>query len=164
MEDLQYRSNGATLIPRSDGQAVVSPAGRVAVFTKRPVDVVFSVQAVVSLNSDGQRDTAFEQRVAAALDCGGDAGSFPDALSVTPEGKLLLAARSTVAGRQQLCVFRLNEDGGRDATFASNGRLIVQNAIFATHFPFRILLRSDGRILIVLLDAPPMQLHRPALL
>ena len=165
--DPTYGTGGATLIPSSQGSMAVSPVGALSVLTQRPAAAVYMF-GVAALLADGQRDPAFEQRALDALNCGPQfaAGSNPVGVTRWSGGKLLVAmgvaASPDLSAPRTLCVSRLNEDGSLDTSFATSGHLIFQTASLIDHFPFKILVRSDGRILIVLLDAPPYAIHRPA--
>ena len=156
--DASYGTGGATLIPSSEGSLAISPSGALIVLTIRPQLAAPSIFDVAALRPDGQRDTAFEQLALAALNCGSQfmPGSRPVGVTRWSGGKLLVAmgvAESQSLGSPRtLCVSRLNEDGSLDTSFATNGHLIFQTASLVNHFPFRILVRSDGRILIVMLD------------
>ena len=165
--DPTYGTGGATLIPSSDGSLAISPASALIVLTMRPT-LGLPVFGVAALQPNGQRDPALEQRALDALNCGPQfaAGSNPVGVTRWNGGKLLVAmgvaASLDLSAPRTLCVSRLNEDGSLDTSFASNGHLIFQTASLNDHFPFKILVRSDGRILIVLLDAPPYAIHKPA--
>jgi uncharacterized delta-60 repeat protein len=166
--DASYGSGGATLIPFNEGSLAISPSGALAVLTMPPQLAGPSIFGVAALRPDGQRDTAFEQLALAALNCGSQfmPGSFPVGVTRWSGGKLLVAMGVTesqsLGSPRTLCVSRLNEDGSLDTSFATNGHLIFQTASLVNDFPFKILVRSDGRILIVMLDALPHLIHMPA--
>ena len=163
--DQTYGTAGATLIPSSEGSMTVSPAGALTVLTMRPQTVAPSVLAVVALRPDGHEDTAFEQRAISALNCGPQfaVGSIPVGAIRWSAGKLLVAMgvseSPNFAPPRALCISRFNDDGSLDTSFATNGHLVFQSASLVNHFPFKILVRSDGRILIVMLDGPRYMIH-----
>jgi uncharacterized delta-60 repeat protein len=158
--DASYGTGGAALIPSSEGSLAITPSGAVIVLTMRAQIVAAPIFGVAALRPDGQRDPAYEQNALDALNCGPQftPGSVPVGVTRLIGGKLLVAMGVTplasMTPNRTLCVTRLNEDGSLDTAFATNGHLLFQSASLVNHFPFKILVRSDGRILVVLLDGP----------
>jgi hypothetical protein len=164
--DPAYGTQGLATLAFSQGSLVVSPLGRVTTFAMRPFLGTEPPQfGIAALDAAGARDTGFESRAVAAVNsC---AGAFDPAASTiryvaaaqTGE-RIVVAARWTRTDANQLfCVSRLNADGNLDTTFGVSGHQtfmsIPPNQVFRDSLaPFRVLVREDGGILVLL--SPPL--------
>jgi uncharacterized delta-60 repeat protein len=103
--------------------------------------------AIARYNSDGSLDTAFsgDGRLTLAIGAGYDtAGS----VAIQPDGKILLAGDSLIAGTADFTVVRLLSDGSLDATFGTGG--IVTTAVLASSdYSKDLILQPDGKIVVV---------------
>ena len=67
-------------------------------------------------------DPSFGTSGKVILDLGADTSSYANAMLLLPDGKFLLAGRSTPSGQSQTAIIlRLNSDGTIDTTFGSDG-------------------------------------------
>ncbi len=105
--------------------------------------------------------------LSAAINCGNAYSTLPTKLVTArhTNGRLLVAQllKRDATQQNEICITRLNQDGTRDTAFGSNGQTVMSDARLQSHFPFKIMVRSDGAINILLLDGPPKTLHQPAL-
>ncbi len=127
-------------------------------------------------DTNGQPDPLFnETAVAAAINCGPAYTEPPPSLSgaaplkmrtaIQGNNRLLIAQqlRHNLTNSNDICITRLNPDGTRDLTFGSSGQTVISDAGLASHFPFKILVRANGSINLLLLNGPPKSIHRPAM-
>ncbi len=135
---------------RDEAQAVAVQAdGKVvaAGWTQRVAgqDATMDV-AVARWNADGTLDSSFDGDGEWLLDLNGDMDRI-DAVLVQPDGKIVLAGRTTVGGQTDWLVMRLNPDGTLDSSFDGDGIFTLDHAGF-NDAAFALLLQADGRLLI----------------
>jgi hypothetical protein len=139
-------SYGNPYVEDGGGSIVVSPDGRVTSF--------IGSNRIVSLDPSGSRDERFESQATAAWKC---ANQFEPPLFVTSVAVARIDDRLVVATKwsdydapQRICVIRLNADGTLDPSFGIDGYQVFTEGIDARLEAFRVLVRSDGGILVVL--------------
>jgi uncharacterized delta-60 repeat protein len=122
-----------------DGRIVV--AGRVSDDRADESDV-----GVARFNADGSLDTTFGiiGRTRIDLSANWDEAT---AMTVQPDGRLVIAVAYSEVGNFAFGVLRLNADGSRDSGFGSNGFVATQLAAGQEN-PLGIALQSDGRIVV----------------
>jgi uncharacterized delta-60 repeat protein len=91
------------------------------------------------LHPDGPLDTEFGDDGRASIDFGGD--DFGNALARQPDGRILVAGRSTAAGA---IVARLRSNGTLDPSFGTGGRVTLPGGGSAN----AVLVQPDGRIVV----------------
>jgi uncharacterized delta-60 repeat protein len=138
--DFSGRSNGAGAIAmQSDGKIVVVGG---ALTAQGPGDF-----AVARYNSDGTLDTSFGSGGRVTTDFAGRSDNAT-AVTVQPDGKILVAGGADVAGTQiDFALVRYNSSGSLDSTFGSGGKVTTDfngglDAVTS------IGLQTDGRIVL----------------
>jgi uncharacterized delta-60 repeat protein len=91
------------------------------------------------LNPSGALDTSFGTGGKATVDFGGD--DFGQAMARQPDGRILLAGRSTTAGA---VVARLRANGALDPDFDGDGRVTVPGGGSLV----AVLVQPDGKVLV----------------
>ena len=161
--DVTYGEGGMATLPFSQGSVVVSADGRVTSFTIPAVLSGPAPFAVASLDAAGARDAAFESRARDALmGCGArftPAGPAVVSKAAARSGSGFVVATQWSGGT---CLARLNADGTLDASFGAGGFQLfptqrVKNA-------YRVLVRSDGGIVVVLRSEPELYFEPPVFL
>ena len=100
---------------------------------------------VFRLTSDGALDTSFNTSGIRLIDLGGTKDRA-GAVSVMPDGKILLAGETNAGVGRDLAVVRLSADGSIDNTFGTGGTVLVD--LGATDDAFTSLaVQNDGKIL-----------------
>ena len=171
--DSTYR-NGASL-GYSDTSITLASDGSLTAMSARQ-QMVGRHFILRRYDTNGQPDPLFnETAVAAAINCGPAyteptsslSGAAPLKMRTAIQGnnRLLVVQqlRHYITNSNDICITRLNPDGSRDLTFGSSGQTIISDAGLTNHFPFKILVRANGSINLLLLNAPPKSIHRPAL-
>jgi uncharacterized delta-60 repeat protein len=101
---------------------------------------------VFRLTSDGALDTTFNTTGIRLIDLGGTEDQA-GAVSVMPDGKILLAGETNAGVGSDLAVVRLNADGSVDSTFGTGGTVLLD--LGATDDAFTsIAVQNDGKILL----------------
>ena len=124
---------------QSDGRILVGGSSKVGSNT----DLDF---ALARLNSNGSLDTSFDAdgKVSAAL---GSSDDEAYAITLQPNGQIVLAGYATVSGSSDSAVVRFNSDGALDSRFDGDGK-----ATFAlstgTDNALGVALLNDGTIAI----------------
>jgi uncharacterized delta-60 repeat protein len=100
---------------------------------------------VFRLTSGGALDTSFNTSGIRLIDLGGTQDRA-GAVSVMPDGKILLAGETNAGVGRDLAVVRLNADGSVDSTFGIGGTVLLD--LGATDDAFTSLaVQNDGKIL-----------------
>jgi len=101
---------------------------------------------VFRLTSGGALDTSFNTSGIRLIDLGGTQDQA-GAVSVMPDGKILLAGETNAGVGMDLAVVRLNADGSGDSTFGTGGTVLLD--LGATDDAFTSLaVQNDGKILL----------------
>lgn len=101
---------------------------------------------VFRLTSGGALDTSFNTSGIRLIDLGGTQDRA-GAVSVMPDGKILLAGETNAGVGRDLAVVRLNADGSGDSTFGTGGTVLLD--LGATDDAFTSLaVQNDGKILL----------------
>jgi uncharacterized delta-60 repeat protein len=142
--DPTFGSGGKSLVfPGATGEAVaLAPDGAVAV-AGRSGSAGFLDFAVARLGSNGRLDPAFGANGTAVVPVGGgdDSGR---AVVAMPDGRLVVAGASVVAGLSEFGIVRLAPGGSLDGTFGLGGRFFTD---FGGGAAGRALaLAPDGRL------------------
>jgi uncharacterized delta-60 repeat protein len=151
--DESYGTSGLGILPYSEGSVVVSPNGRVTSFTLRPTGLFGHAFGVASLATNGVRDSGFEERATAAVQCGSRLGAsfqLSEASAVAVGEKIVVATvwGSPSPSAQALCVARLNSDGSLDSSFATQGIETFAPSESLFYRLKRVLVRADGEVLV----------------
>ncbi|MEY4863984.1 MAG: hypothetical protein RLZ51_2079, partial [Pseudomonadota bacterium] len=114
---------------------------------------------LVRLNKDGSRDTTFGLDGEAIFSVGSytDLGTgrviqtedIGSGIAVQVDGKILLGGYSWSGSSYQFSIVRLNADGSLDSNFGGDGKTIISTGGSSNYFGHKVLLQSDGSILIV---------------
>jgi uncharacterized delta-60 repeat protein len=133
----QNRSdNVLALVLQRDGKILVSGS------VTGPAQVESSI-FVARLNADGSPDSTFNSSLAAGLGTDLTAGEA-DGLALQSDGKIIVAATSTLLGMREIIVARLNTDGQLDTTFGQGGKVETQPDGFAGG----VVVQSDDKIVV----------------
>lgn len=122
-----------------DGKILV--AGRVSYSRGDESDV-----AVVRFNANGTLDTGFGGNGTRTFDLSAN-WDEATAITVQPDGKLVLAVAYSDAGNFAFGVLRLTTAGERDATFGGNG-FVFRHIGSGNDSPTALVLQADGRIVL----------------
>lgn len=117
----------------------LQPDGKVVVAGSAGVDA-----GVFRLTADGALDTSFDGDGRVAIDSGGLEAAH--ALALQPDGKVVVAGFTNVAGTQDVVVYRLNPNGSLDPSFDGDGRLGIDSG--GDEFAEDLAVQSDGKMLI----------------
>ncbi|MCP4305541.1 MAG: hypothetical protein GY788_11810, partial [bacterium] len=102
--------------------------------------------ALARYNADGTLDTSFsgDGMVTTTIGAGLDQG---ESVVVQPDGKILVAGRSTNGGNKDFTLVRYNADGTLDTSFSSDG--ILTTAIGSDDdIGYDVAMQDDGKILV----------------
>jgi uncharacterized delta-60 repeat protein len=124
---------------QSDGKIVV--AGRVSYSRGDESDV-----GVVRFNADGKLDTGFGSNGTRTFDLSAN-WDEATAITVQPDGKLVLAVAYSDVGNFAFGVLRLTTAGERDASFGTDG-FVLRHIGSGNDSPNAIVLQADGRIVL----------------
>ena len=109
--------------------------------------------SVDTMNATTSLDPSFGTFGRVQLDLGAGASSSANALVLLPDGKLLVAGRSTQSGQSQTgIIVRLNSDGSIDATFGSGGTVIADFGTFSEIYG--LARQDDGNIVAIGSNGP----------
>ncbi|WP_329603645.1 cadherin-like domain-containing protein [Pseudomonas putida] len=128
---------GRSISLQADGKILV--AGSSDTFGNRDF-------ALVRYNADGSLDTSFSSdgKLTTAIGAGEDSGRI---VVLQPDGKILLAGRSTNGSNSDFVLVRYNVDGSLDTTFSGDGKL--STAIGGGLDNVDMALQADGKIIVV---------------
>jgi uncharacterized delta-60 repeat protein len=113
---------------------------------------------VMRLNADGSKDNSFNGtgvRVV-GFNLGGDNGDFGRALALQADGKILMGGQASGAGTSWPAMVRLTTTGALDATFDSDGKLLL--GLTGASVVWQLVVRPDQRIAVIV----QRQMGRPA--
>lgn len=96
-------------------------------------------------NADGSPDTSFSGDGQQTIDLGG--GDAPTGIALQPNGRIVLAGRSSTDTGSRFAAARLTGAGEPDVTFSGDGQDIVTFADAATAED--VVVQPDGKILLV---------------
>jgi uncharacterized delta-60 repeat protein len=143
--DPSFDGDGKLILP-FDGQpeaTLVQPDGKIVIAGSYPS----SNFTVRRLNSDGSLDKSFDGDGTAVADLGADDQAFAAALQ--PDGKIVVAGRSSSSNTYQAAVARFDTDGSLDESFDPGGGDGDGKKVFASlHGAAAVLLQGDGKIVI----------------
>jgi uncharacterized delta-60 repeat protein len=115
---------------------VVQPDGRILLgAVQTNFGGITGTSGFVRLNVDGTIDTSFNSNL-----------NGVQAIALQPDGKIVVAGSSVIAGVNRVRVHRLNPNGTLDPAFAPTNNLPGQSGISSVR---SIALQSDGKILVV---------------
>lgn len=131
--------NGGTLLEQRDGKIVVaSSVGDGTAFL-----------TLVRFDLDGTLDTSFNHVGAMIVPHGASTNDYFAGAALQPDGKIVLAATSTVDGVRVASVLRFLPDGTPDASFGTNGRALVANAPDTNYvYTAALAMQPGGRFLV----------------
>jgi uncharacterized delta-60 repeat protein len=114
--------------------------------------------AVARFNSDGTLDASFGAGGTLTTDFGGAPEALADALSIDPEGRILVAGTRGSGAATDFVVARYDAFGAPDASFGSNG--LVTTDLGGTDALQDIALQENGRIVVAGFASGDMALAR----
>jgi uncharacterized delta-60 repeat protein len=135
-----YSQTAAYLIEQADGRIVAAGT----------VGAGIGVVVVLRFNVDGSLDTTFNNVGAAIAPLGNSVGDTCAGLTVTPAGKIVVAATANGPSyAQALALMQYNADGSIDTAFGANGR--ASNPLLANARDVGIFLvrQASGRLVVV---------------
>lgn len=127
-------------VPRA---VVVQPDGKILTAGAAVADK--SDFFVVRHNADGSLDQSFGQggTVVTAVSSGDD---FASAMSLQPNGQIIVAGDTKINGNYQMALVRYNPDGSIDPTLGSCPGIITDFGP-GDDFAFAVALQSDGKLI-----------------
>jgi uncharacterized delta-60 repeat protein len=142
--DQTFNGNGRLGIAGGGGDSATAVAlqrdGKVLVAGDTFADNTLNA-IVYRLNPNGAFDASFGIDGARRIVSSAREGAH--ALALQPDGKIIVAGFSGVAGGLDAVVYRLNPDGSFDQTFNGNGRLAIDGGVANA-----VALQPDGRIVL----------------
>lgn len=138
---------GTHLLPVGAGDdyaqaTVVQPDGKILIAGSAGGDF-----ALVRLDRDGALDPTFGNAGKVITDFGGNSDSAT-AIALQPDGKILVAGTSIVAGTSyDFAVARYNADGSLDTTFSGDGKLTTPVGT-GVDFARAVVVQADGKIVL----------------
>jgi serralysin len=148
--DTTFDGNGKVLVGFQGlgamGSAVVmQPNGKILVagYAKMPQPGP-SDFAVARLNSNGTLDTDFSGDGMQTTNFGGDESA--SAITIQPDGKIVLGGKALVADAQDFALARYNTDGTLDSSFDTDGKVTTDISFGASDSINGLALASDGKI------------------
>jgi uncharacterized delta-60 repeat protein len=135
-----YDKTAAYLVEQADGRIVAAGT----------VGAGIGVVVVLRFDADGSLDPTFNYVGAAIAPLGDSVGDTCAGLTITPEGKVVVAATANGPSHAQaIALMRFNRDGSLDSTFGANGRAsnpLVPNARESGAFLVR---QPSGRLVVL---------------
>ena len=136
--DLSDFDSGNDVALQTDGKLIVAGS------SLNGNDIDF---ALTRYNRDGSLDTTFGIGGKVTTDFGGDRFDHGYAVTIQPDGKIIMAGESNVSANiSDFAVARYNTDGSLDTTFDSDGKVITDFSNFARGAD--IVLQPDGKIVV----------------
>ncbi|WP_437808300.1 hypothetical protein [Sorangium sp. So ce1078] len=103
-------------------------------------------RAIVRLTADGDLDTTFATEGVHTLDVDGlNLGDNPRNGFVQADGKIFSSGYTSVGGRNQIVLLRLNPDGTPDTTFSSDGVVRLSPFALGMAEAYGAARQSDGK-------------------
>jgi uncharacterized delta-60 repeat protein len=124
---------------------LVQPDGKLVVAGTASVGAYGEAIDTVRLNADGSLDATFAETGSAVVDPGGYLDSYGRVCALQPDGKILVAGR-TSSGISHATVVRYNADGSLDTTFNKTGIWVSPSA--STDQAWTLAVRVDGKIVL----------------
>ena len=110
-----------------DGKLIAGPHEARDVKIQADGKIVIAARGIIRLNPNGSIDSTFGSSGRAPYGIvPGD--NIPESIAMQPDGKLLVAGRSSNALGEYFSAIRYNHDGTTDSTFATNGKLLIEVA------------------------------------
>ncbi|MGK3991772.1 delta-60 repeat domain-containing protein [Sorangium sp. So ce1024] len=120
--------------------------GLVLFASKKAEDRADRDRAIVKLTADGDLDTTFATEGVHTLDVDGlNLGDNPRNGFVQADGKIVSSGYTSVGGRNQIVLLRLNADGTPDTTFSSDGVLRLSPFPVGMAEAYGAARQSDGK-------------------
>jgi uncharacterized delta-60 repeat protein len=143
--DMNRHGDGRALAVQSDGKIVVAGSGN--------SDLKMFNFALLRYNKDGSFDPTFGQSGIVLTPLGKDYDGA-NALAIQPDGKLVVAGRSSIVRfRNTLALLRYNTDGALDLTFGSGGQAI--DNLTDNDTATAVVIQADGKIVVAGNAFPP---------
>ena len=106
-----------------------APDGKIVIVGGAYIDSKYQMK-VVRLNDDGSLDTSFGSSGVAGMVCGdGDVGAT--AVTVMPDGSMVVAGGTHPVVTPQACLLRLTSSGTLDPSFGNGGTVVAYGRTFA---------------------------------
>ena len=141
--DLTFNGSGTLAIDSGGGDdadaLALQPDGRIVVAGSSTAN---TAAVVYRVNPDGALDPGFGGDGVVRLDEGRDA--FAYALTLQPNGKIVVAGSATVSDNADAIVHRLNANGSLDAGFGHAGRVGIEDG--GNAYAYAVALQTDGKI------------------
>jgi uncharacterized delta-60 repeat protein len=137
---LNYDDDARAIGIQSDGKIVVAGSAHNGTTT---------YFVVARFTSNGTLDTSFGTGGATLIDFGVGAGwNNAYALSIQPDGKIVVAGEAGDPSKYVFAVARLNTDGSLDAGFGTGGGVTTAIGSF-TDYARALVIQGDGKIVVV---------------
>ena len=133
---------GGPLAQQADGKIVIADPGSGG----GPV--------IARVNVDGSPDPSFNVTGTAAIPPGDSLGDTIVGLIIQHDGKIVVAAQSTLAAglgtTNAFALIRFNPDGTPDSTFGNDGRATTTGVLYpnVADFPSGVVLQPNGRLVV----------------
>ncbi len=101
--------------------------------------------AVVRYNTDGSLDTSFNGsgKVVTSLSNSSD---YASSVAIQPDGKIVVAGRSSTSTGGDFAVVRYNNDGTLDTSFSGTGKVATSIGSNSNDYAASVGIQSDGKI------------------
>lgn len=144
--DNTFSDNGMAIFSVGDGNTILysmalQTDGKI-VFTGYGT---FFVTMVGRLNIDGTFDTSFGSNGKLRFSMG-RTGGYARAITIQPDGKILIAGHTQDFSSDKISLARLNIDGSFDTTFDGDGKVLT--TFPGSSFAYAIAMQPDGKIVL----------------
>ncbi len=152
--DSTFGNNGATGFPATvwgPVTAALQPDGKIVITGSSPNMIGAGSFNITRFNADGNLDTTFENEMME-----GETGRYAHATFVQPDGKIVMAGRSSTMEDGivyvQFVTARYNPNGSFDTEYGTNGITVSGlGSVFQPYNIFRsIVMQPDGKFLVAL--------------
>jgi len=105
-----------------------------------------SAAVVCRLKSDGNLDSTFNGTGMKKLEYN-SLNTRANSLLIQPDGKIVVGGEARIAGKDEMALFKLNNNGTYDNTFGTKGVVILLGGIASS--VKKVLIQNDGKIIAV---------------
>jgi uncharacterized delta-60 repeat protein len=102
--------------------------------------------ALVRLNPDGSPDNTFSDDGMLLTDFNGE-DDFINAVAIQPDGRIVVAGSTMLAGRRDFALARYNTDGTPDMSFSGHGKLSA-GFDYYSNVAWALLIQPDGKLVV----------------
>ncbi|MFN0037183.1 MAG: T9SS type A sorting domain-containing protein [Saprospiraceae bacterium] len=148
--DNTFGGDGKVLIPIVTGQTdraiavALQPDGKIVVaggsfLTGSAADI-----AVARLNPGGSLDNTFSFDGKLTTAVGEESAGY--SVLIQPDGKIVVGGSGGASGNSDMALVRYNSDGTLDASFSTDGKLLISHAGF--DYGFGLARQPDGKLIV----------------